>query len=503
MSASREKKKRQEFVANGGVDAKAAQEAAKRAADKRSTILYTTLAIAFVALAVFLLVYNSGVLQRNRTAVTIDGENYTAADAAYYYGNAYQSFMTQNGQLASLLIDPNKSLKDQQAYGSEDQTWDDYFKDQAVTSMKFVHAVLNAAQAEDITLDDEAMEIYNSSLEGLKAQATANGMSYKAFLTAMYGPLMTPSVYEENLKDGILANTYIDAHQDSLSFSDQEIQTYYEENKNSFDLVDGGYVSISGSPETKKDEEGNTIEATDEEKAAAMAEAKEKAEAILADYQTSGDLQAAADANEATYTGGKDLRYTSGTAMDWLFDASRKAGDAQVLTDEEGSRVYVAVFNGRQRNEYPSYDIRHILVGAESLELPEGEEATSAQILAKAEELLADWDGTEEGFATLANEHSIDGGSNTNGGLYEDVAWGQMVSEFNDWCYAEGRKAGDTGIVTSAYGSHIMYFVGYGDEQYWHSACENQLLSKAMNDWQTQLIDSVTAEVKGGMNAVG
>lgn len=503
MSASREKKKRQEFVANGGVDARAAHEAEKRAADKRSSILYTLLAIGFVVLAVFLLVYNSGILQRNRTALTIDGENYTAADAAYYYGNAYQSFMTQNGHLASLLIDPNKSLKDQQAFGSEDQTWDEFFKDQAVASMKFVHAVRNAAQAENFTLDEADMETYNSSLEGLKAQATANGMSYKSFLTAMYGPLMTPGVYEENLKDGILANKYIDAHQDTLSFTDEEIQAYYEENKNSYDLVDGGYVSISGAPETKKDDEGNTIEATDEDKAAAMAEAKEKAEAILADYQTSGDLQAAADANEATYTGGEELRYSAGTAMDWLFDASRKAGDAQVLTDEEGSRVYVAVFNGRQRNEYRNYNIRHILIGAESLELAEGEEATSAQILAKAEEVLGTWDGTEEGFAKLANENSIDAGSNTNGGLYENVAWGQMVTDFNNWCYEDGRKAGDTGIVTSAYGNHIMYFVGYGDEQYWHYACENQLMNKAMGDWQTELTDSVTAEVKNGMDAVG
>lgn len=503
MSASREKKKRQEFVANGGVDARAAHEAEKRAADKRSSILYTLLAIGFVVLAVFLLVYNSGILQRNRTALTIDGENYTAADAAYYYGNAYQSSMTQNGQLASLLIDPNKSLKDQQAYGSEEQTWDEYFKDQAVSSMKFVHAVLKAAQGENVTLDDADMEQYNAALEALKAEASANGMSYKSFITAMYGPLVTPSVYEENLKDGILANKYIDIHQDSLTFTDEDIQAYYDENKNSFDLVDGGYVAISGAPETKKDDEGNTIEATDEEKAAAMAEAKEKAEAILADYETSGDLQAAADANEASYTGGEALRYTAGVAMDWLFDAARKDGDAQVVTDEEGSRVYVAVFNSRQRNEYPSYDIRHILIGAESLELPEGEEATSAQILAKAEEILAGWDGTEEGFAKLANENSIDAGSNTNGGLYEDVAWGQMVTEFNDWCYADGRKAGDTGIVTSAYGSHIMYFVGYGEEQYWHYACENQLLSKAMNDWQTNLIDSVTAEVKNGMDAVG
>ena len=76
--------------------------------------------------------------------------------------------------------------------------------------------------------------------------------------------------------------------------------------------------------------------------------------------------------------------------------------------------------------------------------------------------VVASWDGTEDGFAALANENSKDGGSNTSGGLYEDVAKGSMVAAFQDWCYEDGRQPGDTGIVQSNYGYHIMYFVGYG-----------------------------------------
>ena len=48
-----------------------------------------------------------------------------------------------------------------------------------------------------------------------------------------------------------------------------------------------------------------------------------------------------------------------------------------------------------------------------------------------------------------------------------------------------------------------MYFVGYGDTQYWHYACENAMKNKAQSDWETELTDSVTAEVdQGGMKKV-
>ena len=40
-----------------------------------------------------------------------------------------------------------------------------------------------------------------------------------------------------------------------------------------------------------------------------------------------------------------------------------------------------------------------------------------------------------------------DPGSNTNGGLYEQVAPGVMFEGFNDWIFADGRAIGDTGLV--------------------------------------------------------
>ena len=502
MSASREKKKRQEFLAGGGVDPKAAREAEQKAAEKRSKILYTTVGVLFVVVAAALFVYNSGILQRSKTAVTIGGESYTVAETSYYYQEAYQNFMNQYGSYASLFgLDVNQSLKSQQY--SEEQTWDQFFKEQAVDTMRLVYAAKAAAQAENMTLEQAELDTFNANIEAMKSQAAANGYSYKSYLNAVYGATMTASVFESCMKDQLLAYKYTNAYADSLEFTDEEIQAYYEENKNTYDLVDAEYITISGLPETKTDDEGNTIEATEEEKTAAMEAAKAAADEILDAYKSGGDLEKLAEEHDATYS--TSTPSASSVCGQWLFDEARTSGDADVIEDESGSRYYVAVFNSRERNEALDYSVRHIRVTGDSLDLPEGETATEEQLTAKAQEILDSWDGTEDGFASLAEEHSKDGGSNTNGGLYENVPKGRMVAPFEDWCYEEGRKAGDTGVVYySGTGAHVMYFVGYGDTPYWHYACENALRSAAQSEWQTQLTDSVTAEANaGGMKLVG
>jgi len=499
MSASREKKKRQELLAGGAADSKAARAAEQKAAERKTNILYAVGAIAFVVIAVALFVYNSGIFQSRQTAVTIDGENYNVTKTTYYYQQICSSYASMFG---------TEYLQSMKAQSYDDnRTWDDYFKEQAVESMKFVHAASKAARDEGMTLDSEDKETIQANVDGIKSAASSAGYSYGSYLKAVYGQYMTSSVFKSCLEDQILASKYADKYsEDNFVYTDEDIQAYYEENKNTYDLVDGAYVTISGKPEAKTDADGNAVEATDEEKAAAMDAAKESAETILAAYQDGKDLEAAAKlVSDATYTANAEMSSSSTVYGEWLFDESRKAGDAEVLADESGSNYYVALFNSRKRDETPDYNVRHILITGENLDLAEGETATEEQLTAKAQEILDGWDGTEDGFAKLAEKYSQDGGSNTNGGLYEDVPKKQMIAAFQDWCYEDGRQPGDTGIVySSSTGAHIMYFVGYGDTPYWHYACENAMRSSDTSEWQNELIEATTAEVNAdGMKNVG
>ncbi len=142
--------------------------------------------------------------------------------------------------------------------------------------------------------------------------------------------------------------------------------------------------------------------------------------------------------------------------------------------------------------ETKTVNIRHILI------YPEGatsdtvrtetfpEEAWTAGE-AKAQEILDQWlagDATEESFAALAGEHSGDPGSAANGGLYEGVNQGDMVAAFDEWCFDPQRQVGDTGIVKTEFGFHIMFYSG--EEFVWKDLVKDDVINEKAN----ALVDS-------------
>ena len=149
-------------------------------------------------------------------------------------------------------------------------------------------------------------------------------------------------------------------------------------------------------------------------------------------------------------------------------------------------------------------NVRHILIQPEATELSEDDEgyeddvaAKDAEAEQKAQDILDEWkagDATEDSFAALANEYSDDPGSNTTGGLYEQVYQGQMVTEFNDWCFDPARQTGDTGIIhNESTGYHVMYFVGY-DQPYWEVQVSADLVNDAVDTFYEEKTEGYTAE---------
>ncbi len=228
----------------------------------------------------------------------------------------------------------------------------------------------------------------------------------------------------------------------------------------------------------------------------------------------------------STCTEQDDVLYTkiSSIMQEWLRDTARKNGDITALpyettsTDKDGKEVktlkgyYVVLYLSTNDNTYALANVRHILVSFEggTKNNTTGETtysaAEKAAAKAKAEKLLDEWKkgaATEDSFAELAKKNSTDPGSKDNGGLYEDVYPGQMVTNFNDWCFDEARKPGDTGIVESDYGYHIMYYVSDSETNYRDYMVENALLSSDMEKWSTGLNDAVKVEVKNTKHLPG
>ena len=192
----------------------------------------------------------------------------------------------------------------------------------------------------------------------------------------------------------------------------------------------------------------------------------------------------------------------------------RQEGDLTVIVSESGSGdsktvngYYVIRFGSVNENKFALKNVRHLLVAFEggtynsTTGTTTYTESEKKKAKADAEMLLAEFKAgamTEEAFTAMIKEHSDDKDSEGNvnyDGLYEDIYPGQMVEAFEEWCFEEGRKTGDVGLVETNYGWHIMYFVSDSETTYRDFMLENDLRSEEMEEWHKSLVDATTLKV--------
>jgi hypothetical protein len=142
-------------------------------------------------------------------------------------------------------------------------------------------------------------------------------------------------------------------------------------------------------------------------------------------------------------------------------------------------------------------DVRHILIQPKSAEgkttyTPEEWDACKASAQAILNQWLAG-EATEKTFGALAVEHSEDPGSAFKGGLYTQVAKGDMVTEFDNWLFDQNRKTGDYGLVKTKFGYHIMYFVDI--EDIWISEIRDIIAGKRVDAYIEEVKKSCPMEV--------
>ena len=168
--------------------------------------------------------------------------------------------------------------------------------------------------------------------------------------------------------------------------------------------------------------------------------------------------------------------------------------DAIAVTDEKIEAYYnqnqtVLNQSGIVKDGTMVRHLRHILLPVEDYSDKEGatrDDATEAdweKCRQAAEALLEEWLGgekTEDSFAALAEKHSKDEGSRYDGGLYQGCTDRSSFDQpFRAWYMAAQRQTGDYGIIKSAYGYHLMYFVEA--EETWHYQCGNAVYNVALD----------------------
>ena len=536
MSASDKKKLRKEQSA-AIITERQQKERAEAKKLRIYTIVFVTalILIACTAIAVLTIrgINNSGVMQKNTIAATVGEHQLNSVEMSYYYNDAINNFYSElssqyseyvSEYLQAIGLDNTKPLDEQIHDEESGQTWAEYFLDEALKKAQNDFALYDTAMAEGFTLPDEEQTTLNNQLNNIETYATLYGFSNsKQYLRAMYSYGADAESYGKYTERRAIADAYLTAHEESLSFDDAAIHAFEATNPSKYTsyTYTSAYLSYTDFRQGGTEGEDGSVTYSDEENNAAREAAKLAAE-DMATSTTVDELKRKAEATEVS--GSSQLtvnEYTTNlytninaTLSEWLSDEEREEGDIEVIpntsttTDEDGNETtvvngyYVAIFHSKNDNTKKMSNVRHLLVQFKGGQTDEttGEttysEAEKADAKEAADAYLKEWqegDATEESFIALVKEHSDDT-SAEDGGLFEDIhPDSEYVDNFLNWSIDANRKAGDAEVIETEYGYHVMYYVGEDEMTYRDYMISNELRAATQEEWYNGLIEATAA----------
>ncbi len=529
MSASSKKKLRNAQEAEKMTEKQLTEQKEAKKLKTYSTIFVVVIALMLV-FALYTAVTNtishSGIRERSTTALTAGTHEVSNAELNFYFIDAVNNFYSTYGAYAAMFgLDVTKPLNEQVINEETGATWADDFKTTAIENVKAVYALNDAAAEAGYTISAEEQTNIDLTIANMGAYAAMYGYSSTDdYIKVMYGNGANEELLKRYITMTTLASSYQNHYAENLTYEDADLRAAEAENYALYSAFsyNSYYLPTSKFLEGGTEDENGTLIFSDDEKEAARVAAETAALALAQDENNTVEALDAAIAalpvNEET-EGAASTAYVNTSyskintsILEWVTDEAREAGDITCIeatsttTDAEGNATttvngyYVVLFNGSDDNNYPLANVRHILIAFEGGSYDSATQTTvytddeKAAAKAEAEEVLSAWkngDATEESFAALANTTSADS-DGTDGGLYTDIYPGQMVEAFDNWCFDEGRKAGDSGIVETEFGYHVMYYSGDSETLYRDFIIENSLMSADANEWYTALVEAYT-----------
>lgn len=500
VKENKEQKEQTEQKVMTKYDRKVQKRKEEKEKEKKEERISTTVGIVFLV-ALVCLVASFPIrtyLATHETYVVINGEEVNKVEFDYVYNTSKNNYITQYGSYLSYFgLDTSKDLSTQMY--SDTLTWQDYFEQNAVESLKQNKALMAEAKAAGFTYD--TTDEYNTFKETIKTSAAAAGVSDKEYVRSIYGSYATMGRIEEYVKNDMVMNAYYQKLQEDNAPSDDEIQSYYEENKATYDSVDYRLTTIEADLPTEPTELADSVEETAADTTgttdgttaadstqdtayqpsdAEIAKAMEDARVLADDAEQTVAKDGEAHENEKK----SSVNYM---ISDWLFDDARKAGDTTVITNDNSHCYYAVAFEKRYLDETPSADVRVIIPTEDKT----------------GEEILEEWKNgaaTEDSFAELCKKYTQDTSAVENGGLFEQVTKTGMTEELSSWIFDSSRQAGDTVAITVSDTTYVLYYIGQ-DQPEWKINIKNTLVSDTMSQHVQDITADVTVEdPKGKLN---
>ncbi len=462
---------------------------------------------------------------------TVDGQKISIGMYDYYYASIV-SYYEQYASYGYYSLDTTKDYSKQ--YTTDDDgnkiSWQKFFETEALKEVEQITTYYSKALEEGVTLTSAQKKTIDKQISTLKDSASQNDVSLDQYIKANFGTYCSEDTIRLMLEQYYLSANYKGKFKCETKVTDNDVDKYYNDHKNDYKKIEFYYIA---SPYDATDDNSKNESIKTAEKIMAKMKDKKSVIALVPEvYSSYIDSQVKSsmekdstltekkareeaiksyESNVVTTVSGSDSPFDD-KMNTWLFSDDTKVGSKKYYIDESAGYIYIVLKTSKASvEEDETYTVRHILVAPESgsnssSSTSEKTEYTDEQWAAakkKANNILAKFNKTDKSeyeFAKLAEQYSTDSASTSSGsndsfgGLYESVTLGQMVPDFEKWSIDDSRKYGDTGIVKSDYGYHIMFFINDCPEY------QSKIIAQIKSDRLSNMIDK--AEIKVHENAI-
>lgn len=462
---------------------------------------------------------------------TVDGQKISIGMYDYYYASIV-SYYEQYASYGYYSLDTTKDYSKQ--YTTDDDgnkiSWQKFFETEALKEVEQITTYYSKALEEGVTLTSAQKKTIEKQISTLKDSASQNDVSLDQYIKANFGTYCSEDTIRIMLEQYYLSANYKGKFKGETKVTDNDVDKYYNDHKNDYKKIEFYYIA---SPYDATDDNSKNESIKTAEKIMAKMKDKKSVIALVPEvYSSYIDSQVKSsmekdstltekkareeaiksyESNVVTTVSGSDSPFDD-KMNTWLFSDDTKVGSKKYYIDEDAKYIYIVLKTSKASvEENETYTVRHILVAPESgsnssSSTSEKTEYTDEQWAAakkKADSILAKFNKTDKSeyeFAKLAEQYSTDSASTSSGsndsfgGLYESVTLGQMVPDFEKWSIDDSRKYGDTGIVKSDYGYHIMFFINDCSEY------QSKIIAQIKSDRLSNMIDK--AEIKVHENAI-
>lgn len=409
-------------------------------------IIAVLLVVAIIAGVTAFAVSYTGLVEKNRTALTVGDVSVSQPEFAYYYSSGYQ--MVANYYASYVSYDTTKTPSSQTYSGAmgaipdfpqdKTPTWADFFTYYAENNLKYIKAFVKIADEKKITLDDSDLKKIEENISSLKSTAKGSNMSLNAYLRAAYGKGINEKLLRTILTEQTLAQKVETAKTDELkaSYTDKQVEKEYKKNTNDYSTI--SYRAYKFAAEKVKSEDGSSEAVNDTTLAAAKKKADAFAKAVT-DEKSFKSLAAEEEkalknkdyklyVTDDSKTLNEEVAYAtlSQSASDsdflkWAFDAKTEKGSTYVLKGTEDYTVYMMVSPLHKAADNVTYDVRHILVKFPTQEKTESKDETTTDTTSASDTTKAETTTEQAKEAEDVKVETLDTSKYKDVGIYLDV----------------------------------------------------------------------------------